>query len=295
MTPPHPPGAHTPLVLTILRHQPHGAPQRNLELSCHITHAAPYPLCLLDSWIQIEGSNGLRIAEGRLLYTLHSQIEGALLWPNRQTLATLAIPLSPAVLQAVEDQRAGTDFTMRISSRVRICKSVARVHELETLGVPFETFLCSHQHQDHVEYKIPQSDWIKVLRGLSWSELDLIEIPTRARSHASQLTRAFKRLDDALDYYRRGDSEEAMSSCRKAFEALIKDTTGTDNLSQAQAAFAALIADAEKARLLNELVKTFTPFLHLARHEQASPIKIEPKDAMLALHITASVLSYLGK
>jgi len=174
-------------------------------------------------------------------------------------------------------------------------ESVTRAHEPESLGVPFETYFCSHQHQDHVEYKIPQSDWIKALRGLNWSELDLIEIPARARSDVPQLTRAFKRFDDAVDFYRRGDWEESMSSCRKAFAALIKDTKGTDDLSQGQSAFAALISDAEKARLLNELVKTFAPFLHLARHEQASPIKIEPKDAMLALHLTASALSYSGK
>ena len=86
-----------------------------------------------------------------------------------------------------------------------------------------------------------------------------------------------------------------MSSCRKAFEAVIKDTIGKDDLSNAEAAFAALVSQPEKAARINELVKSFAPFLHLARHEQHPPIPIRPNDAMLALHITAAVLGYLNK
>ena len=135
----------------------------------------------------------------------------------------------------------------------------------------------------------------KLLRGLNWSELELIELPSANAATSPQLSRALKRFQDAQDFYRRGHWEESMGSCRKAFEALVKEITGKDDMSQADAAFAAFISESGKAKLLSEVVKAFTPFLHLARHEQVPAIPIEPKDAMLALLFTASTLSYLAK
>jgi hypothetical protein len=226
---------------------------------------------------------------------MHNQIEGALLWPSKQTLAALVIPLSSAVLRKIEDQRAGGDFVLRISARVRVCQSVIRQQEPETLGVPFETYLRSNEYASGVDYKIPQSDWIKNLRALNWSELELVELPAQLAKSSPQLARAFKRFDEALDFYRRGDWEASMSSCRKAFEALIKDTIGKDDVSLGQAAFMTLISEPEKAKLINELVKAFTPFLHLARHEQHPATKIRPEDALFALQITVSTLLYVAK
>ena len=284
----------TPLSLVIDRHLASGLPSRQLELTCHVSHAGPHAVCVLDSWTKVEGPNGLRIAEGRLFYTMHNLIEGALIWPNKQTLATIVIPLSSDALKQLEERRAGGDCALRIFSRLRVCKSLTE-QQLAVLAVPFETRLTSAQHGDHVEYTIPQSDWIKALRALNWSELDLIELPSITGTPLPQLVRAFKRFQEAQDFYRRGDWEETMSSCRKAIEAFIKDTTGKDDLAQAEAAFTALIPQAEKARALNEFVKSFAPFLHLARHEQVPAIPIGAKDAMLALHVTASTLAYLGK
>ena len=287
----------TPILLTIFRHQPRGLPLRQLDLECQLSHQAPFAICLLDAWLEIQTPTGIIVSEGRLLYTKHNRIQPALLRPSSSTLASIIIPLSAAVLKKIEEQRAGGDLVLVVSSRVQVCESIptAPGKTQEVLGVPYESHFHTNQHSDHVEYKIPQSDWVKALRGLNWSELELIEFPAPTGTASPALNRAMKRLDDALDHYRRGSWEDSMASCRKAFEAVIKDATGNDDLSQAEAAFLALVPDPEKARLINDLVKTFAPFLHLGRHELARRVPIGPKDALLALHLTASLLAYFAQ
>jgi len=164
---------------------------------------------------------------------------------------------------------------------------------MQILGVPFETRFVNG-YNDYIEYTISQSDWVKTLRGLAWSELELLELPSATITASPRLARAHKRFAEAQEFYRRGDWEETMTNCRKVFEAVIKDTTGKDDLSESEAAFQALITDPAKAKSVNDVIKSFAPFLHLARHEQRPPISIKPEDAMLALHITGSMLAYLA-
>jgi len=164
---------------------------------------------------------------------------------------------------------------------------------MQILGVPFETRFVNG-YNDYIEYTISQSDWVKTLRGLAWSELELLELPSATITASPRLARAHKRFAEAQEFYRRGDWEETMTNCRKVFEAVIKDTTGKDDLSESEAAFQALITDPAKAKSVNDVIKSFAPFLHLARHEQRPSISIKPEDAMLALHITGSMLAYLA-
>lgn len=284
-----------PINLAIVHHQAHGQPQRRLELTCHLSHSAPHPFCLLDAWLRIEGPNALAIAEGPLLYTRNAKIRAAMLWPNDTNLATLVIPFSNAVLQHLEDLRGGGDLALTIWSQLRISQGVKNaLGSVDMLGVPFESHLQSTKHGDHIEFKLPQSEWVKILRGLQWSELDLIELPMTT-STSSNFIRALKRLQEGVEAYRRGQWEPSMSNCRKAFEALIKDTSGKDSLSETEATLSALISDAQKAKAINGLVRSLSSFLHLARHEHAESIDIGPKDALLALHVTAATLSYLAK
>jgi hypothetical protein len=247
---------------------------------------------VLDAWLNVETANGLRLAEGRLFYTLHNLVDPAVIPAGGHALASIIIPLPPLTLQQIEQRRAGTDLILRVHSRVRICRLYAQ-GETQVLGAPFETRFV-RDHNDYIEYKIPQSDWIKTLSGLAWSEIELLELPSATVTASPYLARAHKRFEEARAFYRRGDWEETMTNCRKVFEAVIKDTTGKDDLSGSEAAFKTLIAEPAKATPINDVIKAFAPFLHLARHEQRPPVAIKPEDAMLALHITGSLLAYLA-
>ncbi len=280
------------LTLTIFEHRPQGLPARQLELCCRVSHSASIPLCILDAWLTVDATSGLRLAEGRLFYTMHNLVEPAVIPAGKQGLASIVIPLPSVTLQQIEQRRAGKDLVLRISSRVRICPLCTQ-GETQVLGAPFETHFV-HGYNPYIEHTISQSDWIKTLRGLAWSELELLEIPLATITASPYLARAYKRFEEAQEFYRRGDWEEAMSNCRKVFEAVIKDTTGKDDLSESEAAFKTLITEPAKAKSINDVIKSFAPFLHLARHEQSPSISIKPEDAMLALQVTGSMLTYLA-
>src|SRR6266568_3499848 len=281
-----------PLTLTIYEHRPRGLPTRQLERCCRVSHPAPIPLCILDAWLTVETPDGLQLSEGRLFYTMHNLVDPAVISAGEQGLASIVVPLSPVTLQKIEERRAGTDLILRISSRVRTCQLYAQ-GETQVLGAPYETRFV-HGYNSYVEYTISQSDWIKVLSGLAWSELELLELPSATITASPYLARACKRFEEAQGFYRRGDWEETMINCRKVFEAVIKDTTGKDDLSESEAAFKSLITEPTKAKSINDVIKSFAPFLHLARHEQKPPISIKPEDAMLALRVTGSMLAYLS-
>jgi len=280
-----------PLPLTVFEHRTYGLPTRQLELMCQVTNPVPFPLCILDAWLKVEALRGLLLVEGRLFYIMHNRIEVAVIPTAKQGLASIVIPLPAMTLQQIEQCREGTDFTLRIFSRVRACPLYVQ-GDTQILGAPFETQFGGPN--GYFEYTISQSDWIKALRGLGWSELELLELPSAKIAASPHLARAYKRFEEALEFYHRGDWEETMINCRKAFEAIVKDTTGKDDLSEGETAFRELITEPEKAKSINEVVKSFTPFLHLARHEQIPPVPIKPKDAMLALHVTGSILIYFA-
>lgn len=268
-------------------------PRRQLEISCHITNPASFDICILDVWIKVEALNGLRLAEGKLFQSMHNRVDPAIISSGQNGLGAIHVDLPVQVLQHIEDRRAGGDVKLLLSSRILVSE-VLVVNNVKTLGIPFETAF-GDDSSGRFEYLIPQSEWIKVLKGLAWSELELLELPLVRITATPALTRAIQRFEDAQACYRRGDWSETMMNCRKAFEAVIKDATGEDDLKAADKAFESLIGEARKAKLLNDVVKNLADFLHLARHEQLPPIQIKPEDAQLALHLTGALLAYLGR
>uniref|UniRef100_A0A832M3E1 Uncharacterized protein n=1 Tax=Oscillatoriales cyanobacterium SpSt-402 TaxID=2282168 RepID=A0A832M3E1_9CYAN len=268
-------------------------PRRQLKIACEITNTASFDICILDAWIIVETLNGLKLAEGKIFQTMHNRVDPAIIPSGKSGLGAIHIDLPVQVLQHIEERRAGGDIKLLLSSRVLVSEVLA-VDAVKTLGIPFETGFGSAS-SDRFEYLIPQSEWIKVLKRLAWSELELLELPVAKIKGTPALTRAVQRFEDAQDCYRRGDWAETMMNCRKAFEATIKDTTGENDLKEASKALEFLIGEARKAEPLNEVVKNLGDFLHLARHEQFPPIPIKPEDARLALHLTGALLAYLGR
>lgn len=60
--------------------------------------------------------------------------------------------------------------------------------------------------------------------------------------------------------------EESMLNCRKAFEAIIQDATGENDMGKAHQVFMSIIGEDEKAKCFDSLTKSLGEFLHLGRH-----------------------------
>lgn len=264
-----------------------------MELSCKVTSPASFDICILDAWVKVETLSGLKVAEGKLFHPFYNRINPAVIPAKQDGSGAFTIELSAAVLRDIEERRAGGDIKLAISSRVLISE-VCTVDGVKALGVPFETEF-GNGPTGNFEYLIAQSEWVKALKSLGWSEIEILELPASTLRSTPNLARAVRRFEDAQDCYRRGDWEETMSNCRKAFEAIVQEVTGASDMTKAHQTLKSIIGEGKKADCLDQLVKDLTRFLHLGRHEQLPSISIKRPDAQLGLHLTGALLAYLGE
>jgi hypothetical protein len=274
---------------------------RKLILNCWVTNSTSYDICILDVWVDVMAINSLRLAVGKLFYCMHNRIDPAIIKAGTKGLGAFHIELPACVLEHIEERRAGGDVKLQFLSRVLISEvrkvkdsKMSEHDDLQILGVPFETTFTGDS-TDRFEYIIPQSEWIKILKSLTWSEIEILELPSGKLRSVPKLARALKRFEDAQECHRRGDWEETMLNCRKAFEAIVQDVTGTDDMSRANQAFVSLIGEGEKADRLTKVTKSLGEFLHLGRHENLPNISIKRADSQLVLQLTGVLLTYLGQ
>ncbi|MEW6517563.1 MAG: hypothetical protein AB1439_11755 [candidate division FCPU426 bacterium] len=262
-----------------------GLPLRLLELKCEIRNQSTCAICILDVWVKVIGKTGTSIAEGKIMNILSPIIQ-----PGTVTQGSIEIQFTPNVLKYIEEQRAGGDVDFTIYAQALVCQVETEPKPI-VLGQPVYKQITE---DTRIDYHIPQSEWIKHLRMFAWSEVELIELPARSIQRKPNVARALDRFNDAINCYRRGLWDETLMNCRKAFEALIKDTSGSDDMGRGLEAINKIVSDHQKADKINSIIVELSGYLHLARHEQQNSVIMEPKDAQLALHFTGALLAYLG-
>jgi len=268
-----------------------GPPKRQLEISCNIKNPNNFDICILDSWTKISANNGLKLSEGKLFCCMYKRIEPAIIPANDQGIGAFVLQLSTAALKNIEERRAGRDVEISLSSRVLVSE-VQIINGNKVLGVPYETAFGNHES---FKYTIPQSEWIKMLRNLEWNELELLELPINKIRAIPSMARAFDRFGDAQLCYRREDWPGTMLNCRKIFEAIVQDETGSEGMGKASQAIKSIMGEGKKADCLDKVIKELGTFLHLGRHEQLSSVSIGWADAQLSLHMAGALLAYLGE
>lgn len=281
------------LPITVIEYHAEPPPKRKLELTCNVTNPAAFDICILDAWVRVEALDGLILAEGRLFQSMHNRVDPAIITSGKQGLGAFHIDLPTMVIHHIEQLRAGGDVKLRFSSRVLVCE-VLTLNAVTILKPPYETQF-GDKGLGYFEYLLPQSEWLKLLKSLSWSELEILELPSSRLRVIPSLGRALKRFEDAQQNYRNGDWEETMMNCRKAFEAIIQDVSGELDMSKAHQVFVSIIGPGEKADRFDKLAKSLGDFLHLGRHETHPHISIRRADAEIALLLTGSLLAYLGQ
>ncbi len=280
------------LITSIFDVQVDRLPIRQLKLLCEVNNPESFDICIFDSWVTIEAFSGLKLAEGRIFHSMHNSIDPATIPKNKSIQGAFVFELSPMVLHCIEEHRAGGDINLIITSRVLVTE-VWKVNEMKTLGVPFETAF-GNEYTSRFEHLIPQSEWIKLLKSLEWSELEIIELPSSKLRSIPTLAHALGCFENARTCYRQGNWAETLLNCRKVVEAIVKSGSETNNMKKALEVFKTLIDDDTKAKCINEFVKEFNKFLHLGRHVQHPNISIKRTDAQLALQMTGTLLMYLG-
>jgi hypothetical protein len=278
-----------PVVIQRLYAEP--PPRRKLKFECRITNPASFDICILDAWVRLEALNGLLVAEGKIFQSMHNRVDPAIIPAGKHGIGAFHVDLPTHVIHQIEQRRTGGDVKLVFSSRVLVSEIYAS-NDMAMLKPPHETQF-SDGGPDFLEYTIPQSEWVKLLKSLGWSELEILEIPSSKLRVIPHLARALQRFEDAQQNYRNGDWEEALMNCRKAFEAIVQDFNGELDMSKAREAFVSILGEGEKANRFDNLAKSLGDFLQLGRHETG--ISIKRADAELALLLTGALLTYLGQ
>ncbi len=241
----------------------------------------------------------IRIAGGPLLHDSclgrlrHGTIPNILMVDGEKMMALeLVVPMPAPVLAAIEAHRLGRDVEFEFRGNIEY--SIAHVvgggghwslgeRRRANFGDPYGGLF---------RHTIPQSEWIKLLQQLRWSEVELLEVP-RIVGNLASLSRAYKNLKEASDALRKNDVDVCMIKCRKAYEAAIRDLTGLDDT---KAATEKLLdgMQVEKRAEINNLLLALAGLLHLARHERAQEIHFSRSEAIAALHISTAVIELFG-
>jgi hypothetical protein len=260
-------------------------PNRNIHYYFKYSNPINKPITIIDVWVSIN-ANGQNIAEGKFINILGSEID-----PKGEATAELFIPMTTYIIQNIEQTRKGSDVFLQIRTNALLCTTLHKGKSI-VLGEPIRSQF-NQDNRGAIEHKIPQSEWVKLLSEMQWSELELIEIPNSIIRAIPELDRAIICYKDAQKQYREGHWSQAVINCRSVFEALVKDATEQNKMSLAPDAINKLIGEGPKSDSINDLIIGLTSLLQLARHQQQPQIEIDPSEATIAIRVTGSILTYI--
>lgn len=145
-------------------------------------------------------------------------------WPRGSSRQiTIEIPLDSYRLEKIEERRRD-DIQFRLSGSALIAEhppvTMAGSNEKQEHRRDVESFT---RGQFEITFSIPLSHWVdKVLPGLGYGKVKLIEIPTLEKIEPDTFKDAQEELVQAQDYFTQGDYDKTVGHCRSALEPLKK-------------------------------------------------------------------------
>jgi len=246
-------------------------------------------------------------------YTLH-QIYGTLIFDSSGQVAFHSFPLSffsrPAIegqvvlnisltvyqLQQIESQRTGDialkfDFTFEFAKHHPIPRKQP--------SSPIEQFETNFFSMTVI---VPRSIWIdKVLPGLGYGKIHLVEVPTPEQAIGETIARAVEDFQRAQEQMLQGDYNHVLGYCRDALERLSnarkyggekENPSFADKIDDLLAVLPGAPTGVRRTHLAR-LLKDLYGLTSMPEHPL--PPHFTRDDAEMAILNTIAVLSYMGK
>jgi hypothetical protein len=144
-------------------------------------------------------------------------------------------------------------------------------------------------------YEVPKSRWVQLLKEMGYGDYYLAQIPMPRIRQSRAFKRPLLHLQHAWECFQDGKDRETLAACHDALELLSKELGYEKPDQNAYAVMLQVEGEAEKVAKLRMAFDSCTKFLHLGRHEHECPVRLEHKDAELALLLTHACLGYLSK
>lgn len=247
----------------------------------------------LELWLDpIGNGSGNMEFMGALRPALHSTIGSSYMLiaqfqPQQQETMRFLWHHSPASLQRIEAIRKGGPVHLELRGELLVA-----VQGNATERCEWETFL-TPTGQWPYRLSILHLEWADLLNRIEFKHLviEAIDWPAFPTAWA----RADSSLKDAWEHHRRGNYEETMLSCRRAFECLGISIVG-DPKANREAVLAQLFPNMppEKRKRVQELWAAIQNLLNIAVHNAAQPMNWNVHDSEMTLLCTHSLLAYLA-
>jgi len=220
---------------------------------------------------------------------------GGQLSPRGKTSWQIGVPLSPHQLQKIEEVRKGKDLFLNVqfycTAGWRSNLPPPTVTDITPVAVRVSGY-----SDGNCPFKVPQSEWIKVLGELGYGDYFLMEIPLRGVPERQGMQKALEHLKTAWGHFEQGNDDETLGNCYKAFEYLAKknkckhpDVNGFERILGA-------IPEQEKRTRLKMLMHNLCQFLTLGRHEPGTEaVILDGRESEYGLILSQATLSYLAK
>ncbi len=201
----------------------------------------------------------------------------------------MTMDLDQHVTRRIEELRAGGDVRLRIT----MYATWLSVNEPGwTLSEPL---IQAHGVQDRDNtaiIRIPQTDWLKILEGLSYGKIAVFEIETPPPPLDDALAEAIDNLAQARRLFNEGNYEESMVRSRRAIEAAVNRIEAKSGRKLAD-----VMGSNSRAEFVKGLASKEKEFLNPAAHSTMEPRVPEPRnreDARLAIMMAYGSVAYVA-
>ena len=268
-------------------------PERALVFNCTLNWHQPTPIFLTGLY----GSLGYKDR------TLCSTITAAQFqWPGGSTQAMLQrdqaanckliAPLSAESISFIENDRTD-DITLSIALHYQYQKTV------ETNNPKTGPVLVGAEANWNTltrPHAINHSEWLKRLKEMGWTEVEIVEIPKLPLMGDKNLEEALRLIGAAQTALRNHDFPGVLEKCRQSFESAAKHESAENIKEGFELLFARAFPNLQvKQDRINELVSKLSAYAHLGRHAQYPAIRISRAEAELVFTTTVSLFSLLGR
>lgn len=214
---------------------------------------------------------------------------------NQGGTIVLLISLDLFRIEYMEERRSG-DMPLRVDIIPWIAKHYETTRKDKLSG--YEQFETNY-HQ--LSLLVPQSHWVdKVLPGLGYGKMQLLEVPIPATVIGASLARTVSELQRSQDAMKNGDYNKALGSCRHALDTLstlipykgeVKNPTFADKIDFLLASLPGT-PEGKRRENLARLLKDLWGFTSIPQH--ASELTFSRDDAQMTTIILTAVLAYMS-
>lgn len=221
-------------------------------------------------------------------------------WDGVRTFSSTAVmPFSERAMEAVERTRRG-DIYLHLDWKLGVITYGPEMHALQKPPAAQPAISGAKSMVCQAGLLLPQSVWVnQVLNGSGYGQVKVVELPVLERSEHPGLEKSYQALDQALDYYRRGDYDTAVRDCRIALEAhwqRLKEKRrpdGTPGKSKLAEEWAEVVG-ASTVKWLQEVLGASWQATH-KRHHSPNSGHYSRQDAQMIIAVTTAVLSYIAR